>query len=200
VRLLAFSDLHRDLRQAGAVVERSHEVDVVVGVGDFASMHSGLEETIGALCVIDKPTVLVPGNNETDEALRDACAVFPGWPAATVLHGDGTEIGGVAFFGLGAGVPLTPWEWSFDLSEEEAEAKLAACPAGAVLVVHSPPFGHVDGKAGRHLGSAAVLRAIEATGPRLALCGHIHECWGRESRIGATRVLNVGPSGALIDL
>jgi predicted phosphodiesterase len=78
VRLLAFSDLHRDLRQAGAIVERSHEVDVVVGVGDFASLHSGLDETIGALCVIDKPTVLVPGNNETDEALRYACDVFRG--------------------------------------------------------------------------------------------------------------------------
>lgn len=200
MRVLAFSDLHRDLRQAAALVERSREVDVVVGVGDFASIHEGLEETIGALCLIDKPTVLVPGNNETDEALHAACAVFPAWPAATVLHGNCTEIEGVAFFGLGGGVPLTPWEWSFDLTEEEAEEKLAACPTGAVLVVHSPPFGHLDGTAGRHFGSAAVLHAIEARRPRLALCGHIHECWGRDSQIGATRVLNLGPKGALIEL
>jgi uncharacterized protein len=199
VRLLAFSDLHRDLRAAVAIVERSGEADVVVGVGDFASMHRGLEEVIGALCVIDTPAVLVAGNNETDDALRNACRTFPGWPAATVLHGERADIDGVTFFGLGAGVPLTPWSWSFDLTEAEAKAKLAACPVGAVLIVHSPPLGHVDGT-NRHLGSTAILDTIEAARPRLVLCGHIHECWGEESRIGVTRVVNLGPSATLIDL
>ena len=44
-----------------------------------------------------------------------------GWDAATVLHGDSAEIDGIEFFGLGAGVPTTPWDWSFDLSDDEAE-------------------------------------------------------------------------------
>jgi Icc-related predicted phosphoesterase len=145
--------------------------------------------------VIETPTVLVPGNNETEEALREACA---GWRAARVLHGDGTEIDGVPFFGLGGGVPVTPWPWSFDLTEEEAAERLGACPPGAVLVVHSPPKGHVDGD--RHLGSAAILRAIEDKQPRLAVCGHIHEAAGEQATIGATRVLNAGPDGAVVDL
>ena len=107
MRLLAFSDLHRDLVQAARLVEASDEADAVVGVGDFASIHEGLEETIEVLASIDKPTVLVPGNNETEEALRAACG---SWPAATVLHGEGIEIDGIEFFGLGAGVPVTPWD------------------------------------------------------------------------------------------
>jgi Icc-related predicted phosphoesterase len=45
-----------------------------------------------------------------------------------------------------------------------------------------------------------VLRAIEAKRPRLAVCGHIHECWGRESLIDGTRVLNLGPAGVLLDI
>ena len=98
-------------------------------------MHEGLGETIEALAAIEAPTVLVPGNNETEDALRQAAAA---WPTATVLHGEGTEIGGVEFFGLGAGVPVTPWDWSFDLDEAEAEAMLADLPAGAILVSHSP--------------------------------------------------------------
>lgn len=198
MRLLAFSDLHRDLGQARRLVARSGDADVVVGVGDFASIHSGLGETIEALRGIEGPVVLVPGNNETDEALREACA---GWEDAIVLHGEGAAIDGVDFFGLGAGVPVTPWDWSFDLTEEEAAQKLEACPEGCVLAVHSPPRGHVDvSGAGEHLGSESVLRAIERKHPRLALCGHVHESWGEESRIGPTRVLNLGPDGMLLDV
>ena len=129
----------------------------MVGVGDFASVHSGLAETIEALRAIEVPAVLVPGNNETEDALREACA---GWERAVVLHGEATEIDGVAFFGLGAGVPVTPWDWSFDLTEEAAAELLEACPEGCVLAVHSPPRGHVDvSGTGRHLGSEAVLRS-----------------------------------------
>jgi uncharacterized protein len=198
VKLLAFSDLHRDLAQGAQLVEMSAEADVVIGAGDFASVHEGLEETIGALAAIEAPTVLVPGNNETADALRAAAA---GWGAATVLHGEGASIAGAEFFGLGAGIPVTPWEWSFDLDEEEAAAMLSACPEGAVLVLHSPPRGHCDASAdGTSFGSPALLRAIEEKRPRLAVCGHIHESWGCESQVGATPVRNLGPTGTWIEL
>ena len=199
VRLLAFSDLHRDLGQAATLVEMSADVDVVIGAGDFASVHEGLGETIAALATIEKPAVLVPGNNETAEALREAAA--EAWPAATVLHGEGATIEGAEFFGLGAGVPVTPWEWSFDLDEEAAAEMLAPCPQGAVLVLHSPPQGHCDSNgSGMHFGSVALLRAIEEKRPRLAVCGHIHESWGCESAVGETPVRNLGPSGHLIEI
>jgi Icc-related predicted phosphoesterase len=198
VRLLAFSDLHRDLDQAQSLVERSSEADAVIAAGDFASIHEGLEETIDALKPIPVPTVLVPGNNETEDELRAACE---GWDSATVLHGQATEIDGTRFFGLGAGIPVTPWDWSFDLDEEQAGERLAGCPEGAVLVVHSPPKGHCDtSSAGDHLGSQAILEAIEAKRPPLAVCGHIHEAWGAEDEIGPTQVINLGPSGRLIEL
>jgi len=193
VRALAFSDLHRDLEQARRLVERARDVDVVLCAGDLASMHHGLDETVAVLAAIETPTLLVPGNNETDEELREACQ---GWAAATVLHGEGVELAGVHVFGLGGGVPVTPWDWSFDLTEGEAASVLDRCPERAVLVVHSPPRGHVD----NGLGSVAVLKSIEAKRPEFALCGHVHECWGRESQIGATRVLNLGPAGVVLEL
>lgn len=198
MKLLAFSDLHRDLNQAERLVEMSAEADVVIGAGDFASVHEGLEEAIGALAAIEAPTVLVPGNNETEEALRVATA---GWPAATVLHGGGTTIDGAEFYGLGAGVPVTPWDWSFDLDDEAAAAMLAPCPEGAILVLHSPPQGHCDeGGPGNHFGSEALLGAIEAKRPRLAVCGHIHESWGCQSQIGETPIRNLGPKGTWIEV
>jgi uncharacterized protein len=198
VRILAFSDLHRDLNQAAELVDLSSEADVVIAAGDFASVHEGLEDAIDALKPIRAPTVLVPGNNETEDALRAACE---DWDAATVLHGESAEIDGTQFFGLGAGVPITPWDWSFDLDEDQAAEKLASCPEEAVLVVHSPPKGHCDqSSAGDHLGSQAILEAIEAKRPQLAVCGHIHESWGAESEIGPTRVINLGPSGTALEL
>jgi Icc-related predicted phosphoesterase len=198
VKILAFSDLHRDLDQGARLVEMSAQADVVIGAGDFASMHEGLEETIGSLSGIETPTVLVPGNNETADALREATA---GWDAATVLHGEGTTIEGIKFFGLGAGIPVTPWEWSFDLDDEAATAMLAGCPEGAVLVFHSPPKDHCDSAGGGgNFGSPAILEAIERKRPRLAVCGHIHESWGCESEVGSTPVRNLGPKGTWLEV
>jgi Icc-related predicted phosphoesterase len=198
VKLLAFSDLHRDLGQAAELVAMSAEADVVIGAGDFASIHEGLGETISALASIETPTILVPGNNETEEALREAAA---GWEAAAVLHGESESIEGVEFFGLGAGVPVTPWDWSFDLDDTAAGSMMGDCPEGAVLVLHSPPRGHCDTNgSGDHLGSPALLEAIEEKRPRIAVCGHIHESWGCESKIGDTPVHNLGPRGTWLEL
>jgi|ERR1044072_7691410 Icc-related predicted phosphoesterase len=198
MKILAFSDLHRDLSQAADLVEMAGEAELVVGAGDFASVHEGLGETIDALAAIEAPTVLVPGNNETVEALREAAA---GWESATVLHGEGVEIEGQQVFGLGAGVPVTPWDWSFDLDEAAAGAMMGDCPEGAILVLHSPPKGHCDQAGnGEHFGSEALLSAIEEKSPQVAVCGHIHESWGCESAIGGTPVRNLGPKGTWLDL
>lgn len=198
MRILAFSDLHRDLDQAGRLTEMAKDADVVIGAGDFASVHEGLEETIDALSGIETPTVLVPGNNETLDRLREASA---GWSAATVLHGDALDLDGRAFFGLGGGIPVTPWDWSFDVEESEAEELLKELPEDAVLVVHSPPKGHCDQAGdGSSLGSRAILEAIEDRQPVLAVCGHIHESWGRTSEAGRTEIINLGPEGRFLEL
>lgn len=198
MRILAFSDLHRDLDQAARLTEMSKDADLVIGAGDFASIHDGLQETIDALSGIETPTVLVPGNNER---LEDLQAAVGSWPAANVLHGDSVEIGGRTIFGLGGGIPVTPWDWSFDVEEADAEDALADLPEGAILVVHSPPKGHCDeAGSGLRLGSKAILRAIEEKQPVLAVCGHIHESWGEESKVGNTEIVNLGPAGRYFDL
>ena len=197
MRILAFSDVHRDQDRAERLVEKAAEADVVLGAGDFATMHKGLESTIEILSAITAPAVLVPGNAETDTELWQACA---GWPSAHALHGQPLQLEGAKFFGLGGGVPPTPFPWSFDLSEDEAAAKLESCPEGAVLVVHSPPKGYLDKVHGRHLGSRSILEAIERKRPVLVVCGHIHQCWGGEAAIGTTPVVNVGPEGRFFDI
>ena len=69
MKLLAFSDLHRDREAAERLVELASEADVVVGAGDYATIRIGLERTMETLSVIATATVLVPGNAESDTEL-----------------------------------------------------------------------------------------------------------------------------------
>ncbi len=109
---------------------------------------------------------------------------------------------GLRLFGLGYGVPVTPFgAWSCDLSEKDAAAMLATCEAADILITHSPPKGVADRTSGGHsVGSVAVRDAIERIGPQLALCGHIHDSWGQEGLIGRTRVVNLGPRGTWFEI
>ena len=198
-RLLLFSDVHADLDACRSLVDRAADADVVVGAGDFCRMRRDLQAPIDVLSAIDTPTVLVPGNAETEDELEAACA---DWPSVHVLHGTGCTIDGLDFYGLGGGVPITPFgAWSYDLSEGEAENLLADCPEGAVLVSHSPPKGVVDRDSrGQSLGSTAVRDMIEDKNPALTVCGHIHGSWGQDDTLASTPVVNAGPSGLFWDV
>jgi Icc-related predicted phosphoesterase len=199
MKLLLFSDLHSDFRAAAKLIQLSAEVDVVVGAGDFCNVRRGLEDIIQALSQIQRPTVLVPGNAENDKELNHACRL---WKKAFVLHGKLATIDGIQFYGIGGGIPVTPFgSWSFDLTEEQAKKLLQDCPFGGVLLSHSPPKGLLDlSSDGRSLGSTAVKEAIEAKQPRLVVCGHIHGSAGQVERMDQTTVVNAGPRGIIWDL
>ena len=199
MKLLVFSDLHNDFRTAAKLVELSNSVDVVVGAGDFCTVRRGLKEIIAPLSAITKPTVLVPGNSETDEELLEACRA---WKSARVLHGRQVTIAETSFFGIGGGIPITPFgSWSYDFTEAEASDLLRDCPTGGVLVSHSPPAGVLDASSdGRSLGSQAIREAILTNKPNLVVCGHIHGSAGQIDRIGDTTVINAGPQGIIWEL
>lgn len=199
MRLLLFSDLHGDMDAAARLVELAQGVDVVVGAGDFGNARHGVGDCIPILARITAPAVLVPGNNESFDELAEACRE---WRTATVLHGTEVAHHGVPFFGVGGGIPLTPFgAWSYDFTEAAGERLLADCPRGAVIVSHSPPIGAVDvSSSGKSLGSTAVRDAVMRTRPRLVVCGHIHASAGRRQYVGATPVVNAGPGGIVFDL
>ncbi|KRS17580.1 metallophosphoesterase family protein [Roseovarius indicus] len=197
MRILAFSDLHLARARAADLVAASSDADLVIGAGDFCNMRQGLSEAMALLSGITAPFVVVPGNAESVEELQAAAN-----PGMRVLHGTGVDVNRLRVFGLGYGVPVTPFgSWSCDLSEEDAGQMLAKCEAADILVLHSPPKGVVDvTSGGQSVGSTAIHDAIERIQPRLAFCGHIHDSWGQTGRIGATQVVNLGPRPNWFDL
>ncbi len=195
MKILAFSDVHCDLTVCAALVQAGAQADLVIGAGDFAQRHMGLEETLEALEPLAAKAIYVPGNNETADALR-ACT------GAVVLHGERASVSGLEIVGIGGAVPpLPPLPWgSFDLEEDDAAAMLAPFSRADILISHSPPRDTVDmlapeGLLGMHgaIGSRAVRAAALRMRPALVLCGHVHDSWGKRARLGDCQVANLGP-------
>jgi Icc-related predicted phosphoesterase len=193
MKILAFSDLHRNREIAQSLRDAAQAADIVIGAGDFATKGEGLADTLDILRGIAVPVILVAGNHDN---LAEMQAAISGWPQPHLLHGSGVVIGGVPFFGLGYEIPAAnDSPWNQRLEEAEAEEQLAQCPQNAVLVTHSPPFGVADlQRNGEHQGSRAVRAVIERRRPRLALCGHIHHAWATMGVIGHSPVHNLGPT------
>lgn len=191
MKILAFSDLHLSRSRATALVEASARADLVIGAGDFCNMRQGLSEALSLLDGLAAPLIAIPGNAESAEELSATAG-----EGITVLHGSSCSVGGLTFFGLGGGVPETPFgAWSYDLGETQAADLLASCAVADILITHSPPKGVADVTSeGRSVGSSAIRDAIDRLQPRLAFCGHIHDSWGKTGQIGQTEVYNLGPA------
>ncbi len=199
MKILAFSDLHLSKVAARKLLDAAPQADLILGVGDYAHRREGLADFLAPFTTLGVPTVMVPGNNETEGELRAAVAGTD----VTVLHGETIVIDGLTIAGIGAAIPpppAIPWT-SFDLTEDQAQAMLADIDRADILISHSPPKGIAD----RHgdlgsLGSQAVLDAARRLSPQWLLCGHIHDAWGETGLIGDTQVLNLGPTPNWITL
>ncbi len=190
MKILAFSDLHHSRRKAEVLVEAAAEADLVIGAGDFCNMRQDLVGAMTLLAGIAAPVVVVPGNAESADELRNAALA-----GMTVLHGGAVEVDGVRIFGIGYGIPVTPFgSWSCDLTEQFAANMLGECDTADILISHSPPKGVADiTSQGFSVGSVAVRDAVKRLQPKLVFCGHIHDSWGQTGMIGASKVVNLGP-------
>lgn len=109
--------------------------------------------------------------------------------------------------------PWTPtiqnrnWAFSQQRSSDAARYAAATIPEDTdILLTHGPPQGFLDseGGQGRRLGCAHLMHRMIEVGPRLTLCGHIHEergrrarwfdRYGRENRIGNVSICDVNYS------
>lgn len=193
MRLLAFSDLHRDKQAARMIVDASKDADVVIGAGDFATCGEGALDTLEILRSCVKPVILVHGNHDVPNEIAQYCQ---NWEIGHYLHGSFVSIEGQPFFGLGGEIPSrNSSPWNTTETEIKASALLESFPKNAVLITHTPPWGIADlQKNGEHEGSIAIRAAVTNHEPKLLLCGHIHNAWGMQGSVGVTGIHNLGPT------
>lgn len=202
MRILAASDIHNDKKIIENLVEKAEneKVDLVLLCGDLTFAEADLTGIIGPFKKINKKIIIIPGNHETFADVEFLAKQYA--PGVYNLHGRSVlfynEIG---IFGCGsANIGL------FELSDNEVRELLEKAHSKIkdarkqIMITHAPPFKTNIDTLWAHVGSMGVRKAIEEFQPDLALCGHIHETFGKQTTIGRTRVINVGPKGIIIDI
>ena len=108
-------------------------------------------------------------------------------PEVIYLNDSSVTINGIKIWGS----PITPWffDWAFkryrgadirrhwDLIEPDTD----------ILVTHGPVYNILDKTvSGDHVGCEDLLNTVKTIKPKVHICGHIHEAYGRVAVDGTT--------------
>jgi hypothetical protein len=196
-KALIFSDIHNDTRSLEHLLRI--EADAYICAGDLVNWGRGLDKLAPLLTPKAERIYMMPGNHESERDIADFCARY----GFINFHGATAELGGVRFAGLGYSTP-TPFDTPGEYSELEMAARLDAFAdfKPQVLICHAPPLNTALDRIreGLHAGSSAVRDFIEKHQPAYFFCGHIHEAEGIVIQMGATRAMNVGKKGSLLEV
>ena len=183
-----------DLRDAGRFVAARdfvrQQFEAVDGDFETRAVDAVRDQYRRIFAAMPTPTYLTYGNVDLPrlypEFLRDGLHL---------LDGQTVQLAGLVFGFVGGGLP-TPHRTPTEVDEEVYAAKVAALGKVDVLCAHIPPaipelmYDTVARRFER--GSEALLEAIQAHQPRLALFGHVHQPLAKRMRIGRTECVNVG--------
>ena len=198
MKILAAGDIHGDAKLAQRLSEQavSENVDLVILCGDITNDDDNVEGLIGPFVSKGKRVFLIPGNHDS-VAVTDFLAERYG---VRNIHGTAVQYGDIAFVGCGG----APFGLSV-MSEDELYTTISDAfmkVSGAtktVLVAHLHPFGSAIDAFG-FPGSKGIRAALDKFNPTVALCGHIHEAEGLETKVGNTKVMNVSKHGKIFDI
>ncbi|MEM4268092.1 MAG: metallophosphoesterase [Candidatus Woesearchaeota archaeon] len=200
MKILASGDIHGDTGLAKKLAERAEKenVDLVILCGDLTLAERSTANLIGPFVQKKQKVLLIPGNHES-VATADFLAEFYG---VKNIHGYSVKYGDVGIFGAGGaniGVSQLTEKELYDLLKQGNE-KLKDVKK-KIMVTHVHPSGTKMEKFTKFFdGSTGIRRAVEKFKPDILLCSHVHEAEGIEEKIGATRVINVGKHGRIIEL
>jgi Icc-related predicted phosphoesterase len=197
VKTLIFSDIHNHKPALEKLM--AAEADAYFAAGDLVSWSRGLNQMGELMKPRAERVFVLPGNHESAQEIEQFCREF----GFVNFHGATVEIGGIRFAGLGYST-VTPFDTPGEYSEAQIAEQLEkfADWKPQVLICHSPPLNTALDriKEGLHAGSRSVREFIEKHQPAHFFCGHIHEAEGVVIQMGATRAMNVGKRGYLLEI
>lgn len=211
VRLAIVGDVHGNLERLTEVASAlaGEQPEVALLTGDVAldppffgparyERRAGHDESVREVTrlvgeALSCPVVFVPGNHDLPDPPSDA--------PATNADGRVVEIAGLSVAGFGGSGPARfgfPYEWGEGDAGSRMEALFETAPRPVdIFLCHTPPIESSLDRChdGRHVGSQAVRDWLDRAGPRLFVCGHIHEALGLET-IEGVACLNAGALGS----
>lgn len=198
MKLLAFSDVHANKNALFKIKEKAikEKPDFLICCGDLSLFGKGLEEGAKFLNELNIKMLIIPGNHETPEEIKNICSKNKN---LVNIHQGAFDYENYTFFGWGTG--------GFSYIEEGFERiskqfiKTLDKNKKLIFVTHAPIYGtKLDLLSMGHRGCKSTRKFIEETDPVLVLCGHFHENFKKQDKIKKTLIVNPGDDGMIIKL
>jgi Icc-related predicted phosphoesterase len=205
VRILAFTDPHGEkkaLREI-LVLAESGKPDLIVCSGDVSFFGKECDTFLRDLGVLRRTVYFVPGNHETPSVAKELTTFYPYLKDVSFQL---LEVAGVRL----TGVPGSDAFWPGANPIAGLFSKAAGVGQSGdrtkplVLLSHYPPSG--TAVSGTSVitpdsgGSRLVWNIVDALHPALVVCGHYHQDFGKEDRMGTSRIVNPGPGGRILEV
>lgn len=195
MKILAFTDLHGEIRLVKKLARKAKKADIALCAGDFTVFESGTKQMLSAMNRIGKKVMLIHGNHESERRVEKECKrlrnVIYIHKKAAAVEFNGKKY---TFIGYGGG--------GFSLTDPGFErfASRHAKKENLILITHAPPHKTRLDKLWEHRGCRSIAKFIRKAKPLLAVSGHFHENFGKKDRIGKTLLVNPGPKGMIIEV
>lgn len=201
MKILAFTDIHGSLlalRRIGQKV-KTQKPDVLVCSGDISIFEHGVVGLIRKLNKLGKKIIIVHGNHEDEPTFIKLSNIFKN---IIFIHRKYFIEDNVLFLGYGGG-GFSITDKKFDNIAKTKFKKIIKSNKGKkiILVTHAPPYKtKLDKLVQGHCGSKSIRNFVEKSNIDLLICGHLHENFGKEDKIGKTKIMNPGPFGKIVEV
>lgn len=198
MKVLAFTDLHTDLKILKQLDTKVKEADLILCSGDIAWLGDGAKEMIKHFENWNKPMLLIHGNHESKEEIKSFTKKSEN---VEFIHKKVVIKEDMMIIGHGGewyNQTSPDFEaWTIKLQEEITKKN----PKKIILIVHMPVYNtKIDYIHSAHRGNKSYRKFIEKFQPNLVLMGHFHETFHFRDIIGKSLLLNPGPDGEFIEL
>ncbi len=201
MKILAFTDLHGSQTALRRIAQKvkSQKPDILVCTGDVSIFENGFFNVIKKLNRLNKKIVSIHGNHEEPEIFLKSSKRFKN---IIFIHRKEFIFNNVLFLGFGGG--------GFSVVDKEFE-KIAGHKfreiiknnpgKKIILLTHAPPYKtKLDKIDDGYCGNKSIRHFIEKNRVDYLICGHIHENFGKEDKIGKTVCINPGPFGKIVEV
>ena len=199
MKIFAFTDVHGSEHLIQEVIKtiKSKKPELIICPGDLTIFGHDLEKILSKFDKLKISCLVVHGNHESDDELKDACKKFKN---IIYLHRGVLEKGDYAFFGYG-GDGFSTKDEKFEKISEIVGKKTKG--KNLIMITHQPPHGNkLDYlEYFEHVGNKSYTKFIKKWKPVMSIFGHLHEHFGKMDHINKKTILiNPGPLGKLIEI
>lgn len=195
MRIVAFTDHHASTASLKKVkkLAKKKNAEYLICTGDFTMFDVKLDKVLADIDEIGIPCIILPGNHEAPSLVEK---FSKNKKNLIYLHKNVKRIGNHVFLSYGGG-GFAMDDPRFAKWSKKAIKSVNPNDIG-VLLLHGPPHNtKLDKMYGDHVGNKSYTSFIKANSGkiRFVFCGHLHENFRKEDRIGKTRIINAGPDG-----